>query len=178
MKKFFFAVNNDKSEIIESETYPIMLSQGGEWTSCTSGYNSKEELIEKCGIPETPCVECGNIFSTNYHDNEKMIERNMCFSCNLWTDRISAASKLNVMIVNHSMYTMGTETNEIFKYRGFGGRKFEFIKDNVRYESTNVWFGGKVPVHFRDRIKDNAIIDDGRKSVAINDAITKLRNDL
>ena len=172
MKKFFLAVNALKSEIIESEEYPVMCSNGGKWTSCTGGYNSREELIKGRGIPENPCVECDNIFDTNYYENEKMIERNMCFSCNLWTDRISEATKQKVMIVNHSMYTIGPEDTSISRFRGFGGHKFVFIRDDVRYESTNVWSGGKIPVHFRDRIKDNAII------LKETPKYTKLYNDL
>ena len=46
------------------------------------------------------CKECGEVnFNTSYLEPTKslMIERELCFSCNFWTDRVNAASEMIVI---------------------------------------------------------------------------------
>jgi len=89
--------------------------------------------------------------------NESMIKRNMCFSCDLWTNRIEDSNKDNKMIVDHIFYSVAREDDKSSS-RGFGGAKFTFVKNGKTIISTNVWYGGDIPHHFWTRTPDNAII--------------------
>ena len=40
--KFHLVSNRERTEIIRSNGYPKMLSEGGIWTSCTSGKDTEE----------------------------------------------------------------------------------------------------------------------------------------
>lgn len=145
-------------QLINDFYHPKMAGEGGRWTSMTGTYESKEALFINQKILPNRCVECGNLVKSNYHNNEKMIERNMCFGCNLWTDRIESTKRPNVMIVNSCMYTLAPE----FKgpgFRGFGGSEFTFkrLDESEVIKSKNVWFGGEIPNRFKSRIPDNAI---------------------
>lgn len=129
--------------------------------SCSGGhcYATKEALFKGEQILDRPCVVCGNWVKTTYQHNEKMIERNMCFSCNLWTDRIEITkNNKKVMIVEGIMYTI-VEDFIGPGMRGFGGHKFTFetFKGEIKI-SKNVWCGGDIPKHFLDKIPDNAKI--------------------
>lgn len=134
-------------------------SEYGYINHLTPPYKTKEYLCEAMSILDSPCVECGGVISANYDKGLKaqLIERNMCFSCSLWFDRIEACKENRVMIVNHQMYSIIDE-NEKGSFRGFGVARFHFMKYGIDYVSTNVWFGGNIPQHFRERIPNNAII--------------------
>ena len=42
-------------------------------------------------------------------------------------------------------------------FRGFDGKQFEVEFDGeVIIETTNLWYEGKIPEHFKDRLPDNA----------------------
>lgn len=135
-------------------------SEYGYINSLTPPYKTKEYLIANNKVLDKPCVECGGVVSTHYHGSELLIQRNMCFGCLLWTDRIEDAKEDRVMIVDHCFYSIASE-DKFISVRGFGGAKFVFIKNGQTYESTNVWFGGDIPKHFWDKIPDNAIIVKG-----------------
>lgn len=162
-KKWFLCQNfHGYQELIHTDEYPKVGGLRGEWSSCTSGYNTKEDLFKARKILPNRCVECGNLVETCYQEPEQMIERNMCFSCNLWTNRIQSANRSNVMIVEGCMYTLGSGDTDAAGFKGFGGAEFEFRRlttlSNATIKSKNVWFGGEIPNRFKERIPDNAII--------------------
>jgi len=158
---WFLCENEDEQEIIESDEYPKMIGEGGRWTHVTRGYKTKEELWIDRKILEKPCVICGQWASTHYHGNERMIAKNMCFGCNLWDLRSENITN-NIMIVDHQWYTIAQEFSGP-GFRGFGGREFIFkvISTGEIETGKNVWFGGRIPKYFYDKIPDNAIIVNG-----------------
>lgn len=122
-------------------------------------YKTRELLEKHQNILKDPCVECGGVVMANYIGNKQMIERNMCFSCNHWTNAIESTKRDNIMIVNSTVYTVVEDKpNTPNSFKGFGGAKFVFLKDGNTITSTNVWCGGDIPKHFRERIPDNAKI--------------------
>lgn len=154
---WFIVENDEEQEILESPDYPAMSSSGGKWTSCSAGYESKERLWKDNGILDKPCVICNRWVKTTYHNNERMISKNMCFRCNLWDERAGQVRERN-MIVDGNWYSVADEKkNWPNSCRGFGGHRFVFEKNGEKIESTNVWFGGKIPSYFLTRIPDNAI---------------------
>src|SRR5690348_9758066 len=66
-----------------------MFSEGGQWTSRSAGYETREELFKGEGILLGKCGVCGHWINTRFNETTKkdMIHKNMCFSCNLWDDR-------------------------------------------------------------------------------------------
>lgn len=161
VNKWYLVGIREKPEIIVNTTKVLNTgsSEYGDIWSLTPPYKTKEILIDKNKVLPKPCVLCGGVCSTNYTDNRKMIERNMCFSCNLWTDRIKSSKAANVMIVDHTLYSIHGEEGT-FAFRGFGGHKFTFRLLDSKEErvSTNVWSGGPIPERFWDEIPDNAEI--------------------
>ncbi len=140
------------------ETTKVLSTGKSEWgyiNHLTPPYKTKKALIEDNEILEKPCVECGGVAMVCYTQRELLKQRNMCFGCSLWTDRIADINLDKTMIVDHQMYNIGPEDAGNFM-RGFGGQKFTFIKNGKLTESTNVWFGGDIPKIFWDRLPDNA----------------------
>lgn len=166
--KWYFVGTTENPDQIVNTTKVLNTgpSEYGYINHLTPPYKTKELLIEDCKILDKPCVECGGVVMTNYHGNKKMIERNMCFGCNHWTDAIESTKRDNVMIVDHIVYSVVPEKpNTPNSFKGFGGAKFTFIKDGKTIESTNVWCGGDIPKHFWNRIPDNAIMIQGRAPI-------------
>jgi len=144
--------------IEEHENYPPF----GDWSSCSPGYASREELIKGQGIPLEPCKECGEPFGTNYVESTKarQLEHNLCFGCLLWTERMNDPinNPDRYLIAEHKFYSIADENMK--GPRGFGGSRWTFkrISDDKIITSTNVWYGGDIPEHFWDRIPDTATI--------------------
>lgn len=149
-----------KPDAIVSDENPDnvkMYSQGGTITSRSRGYNTIEELKEGEKILEKPCVMCGGVAGTNYIGNQSMVERNMCFSCNFWEDRLHSLG-LNNFIINGNFYTDSGQVDKPTKmFLGFGGRLFVIETFDGRIISTNnLWYGGRITQWFRDKFPDNA----------------------
>lgn len=59
-------------------------------------------------------------------------------------------------IINHVCYTIGDEDD---KYKGCGGAKFRIRMldaNGAMLETTNLWQGASIPMHWQSRIPDNA----------------------
>lgn len=155
---WYLCSNHEQTEIIESSSTPKMLSNGGLWTYRSCGYPTKYELIKGQAVLDMPCVVCNKLIHAHFSEPVKsqMIKKNMCFSCNLWDER-SRDIKDNTVIANGHWYTIGDEDSKN-SFRGFGGSKFQFLKDGKLITSTNVWSGGDIPLIWRDKIPDNSIL--------------------
>lgn len=156
---WFLCDNETEQEIIESDEYPKMIGEGGRWSSLHP-FKTKEDLELK--VLEKPCILCGKWIYIGYVEERKqrLIAKNMCFSCDLWDERSgSIKNDVNVMITPEGMYSC-REDFEGPGFRGFGGDKFTFqvIKTGEIKQSSNVWYGGKIPKHFKDKIPNNAIM--------------------
>lgn len=147
------------NEIVESETYPKMIDRGGEYHGVSAPYKSVEELRVGCKLLDEVCRECGGLVATHYYNRESLITKNMCFSCDLWDDRVKQ-SKVDsqVVIINHCFYTFKpfVTNKEQYAFLGHASREFKILKDGKEIISNNVWFGGEIPKHFRDKMPDNA----------------------
>lgn len=169
--KWYFVGTTDGPNLIVNTTKVLNTghSEYGYINHLTPPYKTRELLVEHCHILDKPCVECGGVVMTHYHNNESMIARNMCFGCNHFTDFIKRANHPNIMIVNHIIYSVVSENpNTPSSFKGFGGAKFVFVKDGNTIESTNVWCGGDIPKHFWNRIPDNASMINGREPIDIS----------
>ena len=154
---WYILENSEKQEICERDVRPNFQDGDTFWTRLSPGYSSYEDLIEKNKILDEPCVCCGRKTITTYHNRDSLVKKNMCFGCDIWDERSKHQNNDNVMIVNGDWYTVGPEDKNN-KMRGFGGRKFVFVKNGKMVESTNVWFGGEIPQIWKSKIKDNASI--------------------
>lgn len=159
---FYLCSNEDEQELIEAENWEdprlLMVGKGGRWNHISPGGKTKEEAYERWRILPDPCVVCGHLIESHYHNREALIQKNMCFSCNLWDDRSREVKGPNKMVVDGYFYSIAADATGGF--RGHGGRKFVFKRlDNGKLVvSHNVWAGGEIPKIWRPIIKDNATL--------------------
>lgn len=147
--------NEGYQAIFESDIRPEC--SHGMWTSTSSGFKTLDELIEINQILKDPCCICGNWIESHYYEDvrKQLIAKNMCHSCNIWDERSRILHLPNKLVVEGCLYTIGDENPSLM--RGFGGRKFTFIKDDKVIESTNVWYGGVIPDIWKNKFPNNAI---------------------
>ncbi len=112
------------------------------------------------------CKECGQALEawekTRY---ETTPERHMSGAyCYFWTGWVLRAGyrfyDYRIARVDGRHYYIEDEICEgLHKvFRGFDGKRFviEFSDGAVITETTNLWYQGKIPEHFKDRLPDNA----------------------
>lgn len=126
---------------------------GGQYTLIGLRHPKREGVIKVNGILDKRCVECGGYIKTTYGNKKSLIEKQLCFKCELWDSRFRKMRVTDV-IINGNFYGIGNEN--AVGTRGFGGKKFVIEKDGEIIETTNLWHGGDIPKHFRDRLVDNA----------------------
>jgi hypothetical protein len=101
-----------------------------------------------------PCAACGaKNFSLTFVESTraKMEARCLCFSCNHWTDRLG---NVDTIIDGHT-YGPGSRTSG--SLRGMAGRRFDIeYFDGRRITTYDLWSGGAIPAHFKDKFPDNA----------------------
>lgn len=155
MKKYCLVSDKEGSYILERDDPKAkMVFEGGTMTSRSTCHDNIEELKIAEGIPEKPCLICNSPFCTHFTEpiKSEMIERNLCFSCNFWTDII--AIKDTRIIMNGVVYVKGKE-DTVFK--GFGGRTWKIqMNDGTIIETNNLWCNGDVPERFKEQLPDNA----------------------
>jgi len=126
-------------------------------------------------LAKSPCRECGEPPFGKYMEptQSDMEKRGLCFSCNHWTD-VVAETKPGRAVIAGFIYSIGEDELSIARrcgwpaaagrlrsdYRhvlGHGGAEFsiEFF-DGSQRTTTNLWAGGQIPDHFRERLPDNA----------------------
>jgi len=124
------------------------------------------------------CPECGK----KSMDEQKgyKVRKNYCFSCNFCTDRLEALAKDDdvyrlVIDKHHYQTSKNPEHRKGDKYSGFAGRKFiikihptEPNTDGTLIVTNNLWHQGQVPIHFLDRLPDNASFVNEHHWVNIN----------
>ena len=101
------------------------------------------------------CTKCKRPETANYSNNEAMVERQLCFGCNLWEKRLEEDfTKGNVFVYNRTMYSVGTYGFSKGKYLGHGGAVFKITYPNGREAaSNNVWCGGDLPFWLTEGFK-------------------------
>jgi hypothetical protein len=160
---FYLCFSEEEKEIIEAENKmdPRLkgVHEGGKWYRIGRGYKTYEELFNGEQILDKPCVVCGHMIESRYHNRASLVSKNMCFSCNLWDDRVKELLQPNKMVVDGYFYSLASES-DTSPFKGFGGRRFVFqrLANGEIVNSTNVWGGGKVPKVWREKFPDNAKI--------------------
>ena len=114
------------------------------------------------------CKVCSGPVSLAYMEPTKtqLRTRQLCFSCNFWTEYLDKQNRPNHVIVAsayddkaHDHFVIGPETNSTIAMKGHGGRKFIIrFKDGREVTTTNLWSQGTIPDRFKDRFKVNAEI--------------------
>ena len=157
-KTWHFVSDGNKSHIIHDYRDNIKtMSDGGPWQMISSGSDIKEDLIEKQGILPDPCIHCGDLISTSYHEplKSELIKDNICHSCHFWLGHAKNAEKENIARIDGKHYMYLPETDEGF--RGFGGRRFDIeFFDGRKVTTTNLWHQGTIPERFKKLMPDNA----------------------
>ena len=118
------------------------------------------------------CKVCGkeeNI-SMFYPDTQKKLRQNgLCFSCQVWQERLPLVNNPEVAIIDGTFYTIGPEDDTPKQLRGFGGDKFVIrFKDGREITTTNLWCGGDIPSVWQDKFPNNADFDWQWKSIGNN----------
>lgn len=152
--RYFLCRDYDgKSEILFGD-YPE-----GRWQSISSGSGNLEESKLSWGLHNSPCVECGQIFGTNYCEPYKTIlkQDSICFGCNHWRDMLKHNGNPNQVVVDHRHFLICPDDDGDSKFKGFGGSLFKIkFCDGRKAETRNLWCQGDIPEHFKDRLKNNA----------------------
>jgi hypothetical protein len=121
---------------------------------------------KKLELTNVTCKECGKHEdgTWNPEHTQKLRERSLCFTCDYWQDYVDVAAhpvdgKRCVRTPDGIHQTIGDENAS--GSRGHGGRRFVIVfDDGRRVESTNVWWQGPIPEHFRARLPPNATIEE------------------
>lgn len=127
--------------------------------------------IEERGVI---CPECGKKNRTE--EEGYKVRMHHCFSCNFWLDRLEDFNKRDdvyrFIIDKHCYSTSKIENHRKGdKFSGFAGRRF-LIKINETQEvidTCNLWHQGEVPIHFLDRLPDNATFENETHWVKVGD---------
>jgi hypothetical protein len=95
---------------------------------------------------------------------EEARKAGLCFNCWFWEKRIRENAEMLanpkspyipcVVEGKHYCFQPGIFTDK--HNCGLGGARFRITIEGREYETNNVWVQGMVPVHFRDRLPDNA----------------------
>lgn len=122
-------------------------------------FATEQEAMAHWGEPVIYCKECGHHINLNYFDSErkKLIERNLCFFCNYWSQLIGRGG----IVINGEHYMVGSAKTPS-SHNGFSGRWF-YIKmnDGREIRTCDLWYQGAIPERFRDRLPDNAEFTSG-----------------
>ena len=103
------------------------------------------------------CRECGNWIDFRYTSADRMRERELCFKCLLWTERLETFEASDQIVANDvfgrgiAFYGIGPAgvTGEL---RGFGGRRWIIThQDGSTSTTDNLWYGGDIPEQFAER---------------------------
>lgn len=137
----------------------VRRSDGGSHTIPYTNVEAAQVALNKWVAENGRCVECGDVIYTGYSESvvAKMRERQVCFTCNFWLDHIEAPNQLRYVRVDGKQYWIGDDDKTPSKWRGFGGARWDIeFFDGRRVITTNLWYNGVIPTHFRSRLPDNA----------------------
>lgn len=150
--KYFLVTHSGMPSIIVTATkYPDTPSGG----SVSGPFDTQEDLWKKCQLLDLTCKECYGYIQTSYCEptRSQLIRRNLCFTCNFWTNVLSQSP----VVIDGSAYTIVPDDPSPHSFKGFGGRKFKIRHNDGKITLThNLWHRGAIPNHFRKRLPNNA----------------------
>lgn len=108
-------------------------------------------------LPPHYCVDCGQRDLLGWEDRtrEKLEATGLCFDCLHWAQarKAMAGKSWKHFVSKGSFYTIG----DTYEGGGFGGTRWHVTWPCGHVEDTkNLWHGGDVPEHWRERLPDNA----------------------
>jgi hypothetical protein len=110
--------------------------------------------IQTCSICKV-AYEPGS-FDPNALLVKLMDERNICFRCAFWSDKIENPLPYRE-IINGEHYVFHPYQNKPVFFQGYGGREFYALRnDGSLIMSNNVWYQGQIPEIFREKLPDTA----------------------
>jgi len=165
-KKFYLATEHKgPTVIIESESRPKMYSEGGNLVMLTPAYNSLEDLHKSQAIHTESCKECGGVITLNYIGKvpDTLIQKQLCFSCNHWSEIIDNKDNERTVIVKSTVYWR-KDFRKIEKHLehvlGFSGHVFNIkMKSGETYTTNDLWCSGDIPDRFKSRLPDKNTFD-------------------
>lgn len=98
--------------------------------------------------------KCGKTIENHYRNSDDLLEKGLCFSCNIWTERYENFSEEH-LVIDNTFYTLGEENAKDY-FRGFGGAKFLIKRGNEIITTTNLWCGGDIPERFKTILPNTA----------------------
>ena len=132
--------------------------------------------IHKPEPTNVTCKECGKYEDGTWvpEHTKKLRARLLCFVCDYWQDYVDRAADpvhgATCVRTPDGIHRTICDEQAPRGARGHGGRRFVVIfDDGRRVESTNVWFQGTIPEHFRARLPPNATIEDPTFSPPVQD---------
>lgn len=105
------------------------------------------------------CRECGERDQANFMDptRSRMLTQQLCFTCLFWTDKVAKSVDPLTARIDGRHYQIGPEAASPRDQRGFdGARAVIRFADAREVTTTNLWFQGEIPAHFRARLPNNA----------------------
>ena len=147
----------DRVKWVPDDSYcpsaPMMIAfPAAIWDLLHSGLGLRKHCIR--------CRKCGMIEHTDgyYQDTRNRLERlRFCFDCNFWLEKSKLRRRNpNFFVAGGRAYYIDEEDSRS-AFRGFGGRKHvvRFFDGRVVHTS-NLWFNGEVPAHWRAFLPDTA----------------------
>lgn len=119
------------------------------------------------------CVICGKPSDQHKYYSKSaeagvMLEHKLCFSCAFWELRARAGCKT---VIDGAVYSPGPRTAGAML--GMAGRRFdiEYIADGRRITTFDLWYGGVIPVAFRERIPDTARFINQARRATVGDSV-------
>lgn len=131
----------------------------------------RDDVCKQCQLKDNPeafaCVECGNLETAAGWMpgvGAKLLASKLCHSCDLWAGRVDKiAGSTSHPVVNGRCYSYDPKQpmrGGDKSFLGHGGREFVIAwADGRKVTTNNLWCGGDVPDHFRDRLPDTATFE-------------------
>jgi len=126
------------------------------------GSEEQQRIIEWGGrtFETIVCKVCGETERLTYGThNERLKSERLCFTCEFWLRYVwNDPTEPRALVINGGHFMIGDEERRHpGEMRGFAGRKFLIEKfTGEQIVTTNLWYQGKIPQHFRERLPDNA----------------------
>jgi len=107
------------------------------------------------------CSVCGRLAPVSGFFKEiqtKLRANKMCHSCDFWSGYVATKNNPLIARIDGKHYTIKENESGPEYCKGFSGRRFN-IKwhDGRTRTTTNLWYQGHIPKHFKDELPDNAV---------------------
>lgn len=127
----------------------------GHHQSISKGYYKDESILSNATWDEGGAVS-GAISEMFWNECDECLiliedDKTLCFSCKNWLEVMNMHAEKRIVIEGHH-YLVGSKG-------GFGGREFslEFLDaSRPAIVTDRLWSQGAIPVHFQERIPNNA----------------------